>query len=168
MRWNRIRLVALLLVGIALVSAASTYFDVLAHKHTLRADLVRRTQWFGNGLQPQIEQQFVTGDKVDWAGLLKNLRQHPDEPSLTVLDAGGNVLASDGDTPAWDKQRGNLIRQTLAKGKEVGAFVHMPPVRAGSAGGQGADTSPRLWYEDVMPLHAGGRIAGAVLMTADA
>ena len=169
MRWNRLRLVALLLAGIALVSAASTYFDVLAHKHTLRSDLVRRTQWFGNGLQPQIEQQFVgTGDKVDWAGLVKKLRQHPDEPSLTVLDGGGNVLASDGDTPAWDKQRGNLIRQALEKGKEAGAFVRVPPAGAGFDGGQGADSSPRLWYEDVMPLHAGGRIAGAVLMTADA
>ncbi|MGA2852351.1 MAG: trehalose-6-phosphate synthase [Terracidiphilus sp.] len=175
MRWNRIRLVALLVVGIALISAASTYFDVLAHKHTLRSDLVRRTQWFGAGLQPQIEQQFGTGNKIDWAGLLKRLRQHPDEPSLTILDTAGNVLASDGDTPAWDGQPGNLIKRTLSTGKEAGAFVRMPPAVTNPGGKQGAQdgaaqdrTSVRLWYEDAMPLHAGGNIAGALLMTADA
>ena len=175
LRWNRIQLVALLLVGITLVSAVSTYFDVLAHKHTLRSDLVRRTQWFGAGLQPQIEQQFVTGNRVDWSGLLKQLRQHPDEPSLTVLDNAGNVLASDGDTPAWDGQPGSLIKRTLTTGKEVGAFVRMAPARTGSSGKQRAQdggaqngASSRLWYEDAMPLHAGSQIAGALLMTADA
>lgn len=170
MRLNRIRLVALLVLGIALISAASTYFDVLAHKHTLRSDLERRTQWFGAGLQPQIEQQFATGDKVDWAGLLKRLRQHPDEPSLTILDTAGNVLASDGDTPAWDGQPGSLIKRTLSTGKEAGAFVKMPPAGTGSGGKQAAQdgASSRLWYEDAMPLHAGGNIAGALLMTADA
>jgi trehalose 6-phosphate synthase len=168
MRGNRIRLVALLLLGIALVSAASTYFDVLAHKHTLRSDLVRRTQWFGAGLQPQIEQQFVTGDKVDWAGLLKKLRQHPDEPSLTVLDNAGNVLASDGDTPTWEKQPGTLIKRTLTTGKEASAFLKLPPASAGSGGNAVAGAPDRMWLEDVIPLHAGGRIAGALLMTADA
>ena len=168
MRLNRIRLIALLLLGITLISAASTYFDVLAHKHILRSDLVRRTQWFGAGLQPQIEQQLQTGREVDWAALLKQLRQHSDEPSLTVLDTAGNPLASDGDTPAWDGKPGSLIKRTLATGKEASAFVRMPPANTSAGSGPIAGASSRMWFEDVIPLHTGGRIAGALLMTADA
>ena len=39
MQFFRMRLILALAVGITLVSVASTYFEVLAHKHALRLDL---------------------------------------------------------------------------------------------------------------------------------
>ena len=41
----RVRLILALIVAVTLVSVASTYFDVLAHKHTLRVELERRIKW---------------------------------------------------------------------------------------------------------------------------
>ena len=43
MRSFRIRLILALIAGITVVSLASTYFEVLAHKHVLRRELERRT-----------------------------------------------------------------------------------------------------------------------------
>ncbi len=42
MKFFRMRLILALAVGITLVSVASTYFEVLAHKHALRLELVRK------------------------------------------------------------------------------------------------------------------------------
>ena len=43
MQFFRMRLILALVLGITLVSVASTYFEVLAHKHLLRQELARRT-----------------------------------------------------------------------------------------------------------------------------
>jgi len=168
------RLVAALLLGITLISAAFTYFDVLAHKLTLRRDLERRTQWLGAGLQPQIEQQIHNGGIVDWAGLLRKLHQEPDQPSLAVLDKQGNLLASIGNAPPSDKLPAALIRQSLAKGKEMGAFYRIPdaapPANPATAGSPSARAAPSvgLWYEDAIPLHDGDTAVGSLVLMADA
>ena len=39
----RLRLILALIAGVTLVSVASTYFEVLAHKHVLREELERRS-----------------------------------------------------------------------------------------------------------------------------
>src|ERR1700685_3246155 len=96
MHFFRLRLVAALLVGITLISIGSTYFDVLAHKHMLRSDLARRVQWFGAGLQPQIEQQMATGQPEALPQLLSRLRQYPDQPSLAVYDTQDRLIATAG------------------------------------------------------------------------
>jgi len=174
MHFFRMRLVAALLLGITLISAAFTYFDVLAHKLTLRRDLERRTQWLGAGLQPQIEQQIHNGGIVDWAGLLRKLHQEPDQPSLAVLDKQGNLLASIGNAPPSDKLPAALIRQSLAKGKEMGAFYRIPdaapPANPATAGSPSARAAPSvgLWYEDAIPLHDGDTAVGSLVLMADA
>ena len=181
MHFFRIRLVAAFLLGITLTSAAFTYFDVLAHKHTLRTDLARRTQWLAAGLQPQIEQQIRSGNSLDWADLLSKLHQQPDQPGLAVLDNQGNLLASVGITPPTNQLPAALLRQSLVKGKEMGAFFRAPdtqpaptanPAAGNTAtiGNQGvpAGSAIKLWYEDAIPLHNGDTAVGSLLLMADA
>jgi trehalose 6-phosphate synthase len=43
----RLRLILALIAGVTLVSVASTYFEVLAHKHALRKELEQRSTWMG-------------------------------------------------------------------------------------------------------------------------
>ena len=62
MPFFRIRLILALIVAITLVSVASTYFDVLAHKLVLRRELQRRSAWLGASLQPGVEQAVATGN----------------------------------------------------------------------------------------------------------
>jgi trehalose 6-phosphate synthase len=192
MNFFRLRLVAALLVGIVLISVASTYFDVLAHKHTLRTDLERRTQWYGAGLQPQIEQQMILGPVEALPRVLRRLRQYPDQPSLAVYDTQGQLLASTGDILPLQSLPPNFLKRPLTAGKEESAFVRVPEDReaapstadksapSGSAGTISAATNPapsgspvsrstpRLWFEDAIPLHDGQVTIGALVMLADA
>ena len=169
MHFFRLRLVAALLAGITLISVGSTYFDVLAHKHTLRSDLARRTQWFGAGLQPLIEQQLMMGPHEDLPRVLQNLRQYPDQPSLAVYDTSGTLLASTGDISPLRNVPISLLKRPLTAGKESSAFVKVAEEqrRSGSAPVQSSD-SVRLWYEDAIPLHDGQRTVGALVMVSDA
>jgi trehalose 6-phosphate synthase len=173
MHFFRLRLLAALLLGITLISVASTYFDVLAHKHALRIDLARRTQWYGAGLQSQIEQQFMIGSREALSEVLGRLRQHPDQPALAVFDSAGMLLASAGDVLPAKNVQSEILKRALTTGKEASVFV-----RAAQDGGQAAGstaarnsngTTPRrLWYEDAIPLHNGDRTVGALLMLVDA
>ena len=48
----RLRLILALIAGVTLLSVASTYFEVLEHKHVLRQELEWRSSWMGTSLQP--------------------------------------------------------------------------------------------------------------------
>ncbi len=180
MHFFRLRLVAALLLGITVISVASTYFDVLAHRHTLRSELARRTEWFGASLQPQIEQQFTTGSTGDWPAILAHLRQHPDQPSLAVFDNEGALLASTGDIVPLKYIHPEFLKRAFSAGKEASAFVKITDdqsqvqsqTESSKAGadnqGPSAGSSARLWYEDAIPLHNGDRSVGALLMLVDA
>ena len=57
----RLRLIIALVGCVTLVSVASTYFEVLAHKHLLREDLERRSMWLGSSIQPDFERSLCCG-----------------------------------------------------------------------------------------------------------
>lgn len=162
MHFFRLRLVAALLIGIILISIGSTYFDVLAHKHNLRTDLARRTQWFGAGVQPQIEQQIVLRHGEGLSQFLQGLRQYPDQPSLAVYDAQGKMIATTGDTLPLQSLSQTLLKKPLTSGKPVTAFVRIPD---NASNGNG---TRHLWYEDAVPLHDGQQAVGTLIMIADA
>jgi len=177
MHFFRLRLVAALLVGITLISVGSTYFDVLAHKHNLRSDLARRTQWFGAGAQPQIEQQMATGQPEGLPKLLERLRQYPDQPSMAVYDTHGELLAATGDILPLKSLPANFLKRPLNEGKEAAAFVkaaenQRPAGTNAAADGNRSPAQPnataRLWYEDAIPLHNGQETVGTLVMVADA
>jgi trehalose 6-phosphate synthase len=179
MHFFRVRLVAALLVGITLISVGSTYFDVLAHKHTLQSDLARRTQWYGAGLQPQIELQLMAGPPEALPHALQQLRQYPDQPSLAVYDAQGTLIASTGDILPLKSMPFSFLKRPLSAGKEVGAYVKLTETRGTAQADLPSDTnrgsdssqstqSTRLWYEDAIPLHNGQQTVGALVMLADA
>ena len=170
MKLFRIRLVAALLCGIILVSVSFTYFDVLAHKHALRSDLERRTQWFGASLQPQLEEQFGNVPRNAWPDVLKRLRKRPDQPALAVFDDNGSLLGSAGDALAMEDIPKDLLNRTLLSGKETGAFAHTTEHESAASDHPPVDgaSTMHLWYEDVMPLHEGERTVGTLLMMVNA
>ena len=172
----RLRLVAALLAGITVISVASTYFDVLTHKHALRVDLARRTQWFGAGLQPLLEQQLANGAPSDLPHALDRLRQYPDQPSLAVYDTQGTLLASTGDISALRNFPAELLKAPLARGKEEGIYAKVGgnasldsrPDGQPDSRAEGRVEPVRLWYEYAIPLHDGQRTVGALVMVSDA
>ncbi len=92
----RVRLILALIASVTLVSVASTYFDVLAHRHTLREDLERRTKWMGMSIEPDVRSALATGDPSDLPGLTELLKTGTGALGLAIYDAHGNLLAGSG------------------------------------------------------------------------
>ena len=76
----RMRLVLALIAGVTIVSVASTYFEVLAHKHLLRQELEQRSIWMGASIQPEIERTVIEGNTAALPALVD---QFSPVPTLT-------------------------------------------------------------------------------------
>jgi trehalose-6-phosphate synthase len=126
-----------------------------------------------------IEQQLMRDTQEQLPQVLERLRQYPDQPSLAVYNTDGTLLASTGDILPLKSLQSSFLKRPLTAGKEMSAFVRVAEERPRAAGEAASDAnhgtnsaqsaeSPRLWYEDAIPLHDGQRTVGALVMLADA
>jgi trehalose-6-phosphate synthase len=149
----RLRLILALIVGVTFVSIASTYFDVLAHKHAMRQDLERRTALLCASLQPEIE-AAVAGNRVDViAATVARLHPFDEALGLAVYDPQGRMLASAGPQDLF----GLLPPATVKRAARKGA----PNTYFGNDGS-------REWLEEAIPLHAGKQLSGVMVILQDA
>jgi len=153
MPFFRMRLILALIVGITLVSIGSTYFDVLAHKHALRRELVRRSQWLGASLQPQIEQAAATGSEDRIASAVQHLHRGDQALGIAVYNPGGRLLASAGGDEVLRVLAPDAVEKCITRGIEVSVFGH---------------DGDWQWQEEVMPLRNGGQLDGALVVLEDA
>lgn len=149
----RMRLILALIAGVTLVSVASTYFDVLAHKHTLRAELTRRTQWMGLSIEPDVAGVLESGDPTAVPGLTEILKSGTGALGLAVYDGEGKLLACSGPPAVLEALPYSLIKKSMQKGAEMSAF---------------GSTGEWQWLESVFPLHDGNKLEGVVAVVADA
>ena len=153
MQFFRMRLILALVVGITLVSVASTYFEVLAHKHILRRELERRTAWLSKSLQSEMEKPVASGQTAEIAAAAARLRSQSEALGLAVYDIQGELVTEAG--PA-------------------GVFGALPRGPLDKAIKQGVDSSvfgrqdDRQWLEEAVPMYVDGRMAGALVILEDA
>jgi alpha,alpha-trehalose-phosphate synthase [UDP-forming] len=153
MRSFRIRLILALIAGITVVSLASTYFEVLAHKHVLRRELTRRTVWIANTLQPGVEQALAAGRTPDVALQAGLLREQNEALGLAVYDVRGVLVAADGPSEILKSLPPGPVKQAIKKGANSDAFGHTGDVQ---------------WLDEAIPLHVNGQPAGALVVLEDA
>ena len=149
----RLRLILALIAGVTLVSVASTYFDVLAHKHTLRVELVRRTRWMGLSIEPDVAGVLESGDPSAVPGLTELLKSGTGALGLAIYDGQGKLLACSGPQAVLEALPYSLIKKSLQKGAEISAFGHVGDWQ---------------WLEEAFPLHDGSKLEGVVAVVADA
>ncbi|MDE3150264.1 MAG: trehalose-6-phosphate synthase [Acidobacteriota bacterium] len=149
----RIRLILALITSVTLVSLASTYFEVLAHKHVLREELERRTKWMGVSVQPGLEQALVAGDLSVLPAVVERSKASTGALGLAVYDARGTLVASVGPSAVLQALPYGVIEKSLQKGAEVSAFGH---------------AGDWQWLEEAVPLHNGNELAGAMAIITDA
>jgi len=152
MRHFRMRLILALIVGISVVSVASTYFEVLARKHVLRQELQRRAGWLGNSLQPYVEQALGTGSTPQITAVSQELRNHGEALGLAVFDNKGDLLVFDGPADLIKTLPLDPVRQAIRRGENMNRF--------GRTGSQD-------WIEEAVPLHVHGQQAGALVILED-
>src|SRR6266700_3221012 len=153
MHFFRMRLILALIAGVTLVSVASTYFEVLAHKHMLRQDLERRTAQQAASLLPEIEQVFASGSSAKLSLEAARLRTREAALALGVYDIQGKLVASAGPAVLFSELSHGLVDKATQRGVSSSAFGH---------------DSDQQWLEEVIPLNALGRVAGALVLIEDA
>jgi len=153
MRSFRIRLILALIAGITVVSLASTYFEVLAHKHVLRRELVRHTTSLANYFQPGIEQSLTAGKVPDIAGIAAMLRSQGEALGLAVYDARGALLVQNGPADVFKSLPPAPVKQAIKTGKDAFTFGHTDDVQ---------------WLDLAIPLHVNGQPAGGLVILEDA
>lgn len=153
MRSFRLRLILALIAGVTILSLASTYFEMLGRKHVLRRELAVRTGWLGTSLQPYFEQALTEGRKPDLNPLATELRMHQEAMGLAVFDAHGNLVASDGPPQIISRLSPGNVKVAVKHGTNSSIFSHLDDQR---------------WLEEAIPLHMGGKPAGALVVIEDA
>jgi trehalose 6-phosphate synthase len=149
----RVRLILALIASVSLVSVAFTYFDVLAHRHTLREDFERRTKWMGLSIEPDVRSALATGDPEGLPGLTELLKTGTGALGLAIYDAHGNLLAGNGPPDVMGALAGGVVEKSLQRGVEVGAFGH---------------AGQWQWLEEAFPIHNGNQLQGAMALVVDA
>jgi trehalose 6-phosphate synthase len=149
----RLRLILSLIAGITVVSVASTYFEVIAHKLALRRELERRTSWLGTSLEVDIEQAMAPGTANNIAATVAKLQKTNETLGLAVFNPEGRLLASAGDGDVIKEMPSGPVEKAVNQGAETRAFGH---------------DSSRQWLEDAIPLADGGGLNGVLVVLEDA
>ena len=153
MRFFSVRLILGLFAGIALVSIASTYFEVLARKLTLRRELEQRTLWLGRSLQLDLEDVRGRGQMADISARIAQLRTRDEALGLALYDPNGVALAVAGPNDVFKELSQSVLDKAMRKGVNSAAFGHDPD---------------HEWLEEAIPLNAGGKLTGILLILEDA
>jgi alpha,alpha-trehalose-phosphate synthase [UDP-forming] len=149
----RVRLILALIAGVTLVSVASTYFDVLAHRHVLREDLERRTKWMGMTVAPNVQDVLTKGDPSLLPGVMEQLKSGTGALGLVVYDIHGKLMAGSGPPDVIAALAHGVVERSLQRGVDAAAFGH---------------AGDWQWLEEVSPIHQGNQLEGAVAVVTDA
>jgi alpha,alpha-trehalose-phosphate synthase [UDP-forming] len=153
MHFFRVRLILALIASVTLVSLSSTYFEVLAHRHAMRQDLERRTNWMGKTIEPDVRSALVTGNLSALPGLAQLLKNGTGALGLAIYDAQGDLLAASGPPDVMAALGNGVVEKSLQRGVEGGAFGH---------------AGQWQWLEQTFPIHNGSQLQGAVAIVMDA
>jgi alpha,alpha-trehalose-phosphate synthase [UDP-forming] len=153
MQFFRMRLILALVVGITLVSVASTYFEVLAHKHALRLELQRRTSWLSKSLQSDMGKAVAAGQTAEIIEEAARRRAQDQALGLAVFDMRGVLLTEAGPAAVFASLPRGPLDKAINQGVDSSVFGHL---------------DDQQWLEETTPLYAGGRLAGALVILEDA
>ena len=92
----RLRLILALIAGVTIVSVASTYFEVLEHKHILRQELEWRSTWIGNSLKPQMRQVLLQNVQADLQSAVTNAKDQTGALGIGIYDPQGHLVTEAG------------------------------------------------------------------------
>src|SRR5579863_5530478 len=153
MQFFRMRLILALIAGVTVVSLASTFFDVLAHKHLLRTELERRTAVLGADLQRQLEPVMAQNQTGLIQATVEQLHTYGEAMGVAVFTPQGRLLVASGPADVIASLPPAAVKKSAERGDKEARFGH--------------DDS-RQWLEEAFPLHSGSQLSGVLVILEDA
>ncbi|MGA8541720.1 MAG: hypothetical protein WB566_19610, partial [Terriglobales bacterium] len=146
MRLLSLRLIVSLIVGITLVSSGFSYYEVLGEKRSLRSDLERRAELFGESLAANIERAWNADSNKAGPG-----KPVPERPSnkvpgnelqqlvqrfgnrehmlgVAIYDLQGQPIAATPELARMLATSPSPVTQAIARGHEESSFVRLGSV----------------------------------------
>jgi trehalose 6-phosphate synthase len=153
MKFFRMRLILALIVGISLVSVASTYFEVLAHKHAMRLDLEHKTAFLSKILQAEMEKTLADGQTAEIVTEVELLHSGHDGLGLAVYDIKGGLVTEAGPAEVFSALPRGPLDKAISHSLGSSLFGHQ---------------GDQQWLEEAIPLYVDGHAAGALVVLEDA
>ena len=125
MRLLSVRLIISLIVGVTLVSACSSYYQVVVQKQALRKDVERRAEVLGESLARNVERDL---DRDAQHTLQKTVQQFANREhlaGLAVYDPQGHPIAVTTDLEPLMASAPAVVVQALQQDHGANAFVRM-------------------------------------------
>jgi alpha,alpha-trehalose-phosphate synthase [UDP-forming] len=153
MRLFSIRLIVSLIVGIALVSLSSSYYEVLREKRSLRRDLERRSEVLGASLAANVEHDLEKNSAQDLQRMVLHIGNGEHLTGLAIYGLQGNLLAVTPELASTLPTVPSVMSQALRENHGAGVFQRV------------GDTS---FYIYALPLHVHEDVIGGLAIVHDA
>jgi trehalose-6-phosphate synthase len=147
------RLIAALVIGVALVGLVSSWYETRTQKHALRGDLERKAGTLGESLAGTAELYLIHGDRAGLESLVKRFSGREHLVGIGVYEPDGSTLVI---TPAL-----------------TGMFHEVPRILSRALDSDHLESGYareifRQYYDLAIPLHAPDKsIVGAILVVHD-
>jgi trehalose-6-phosphate synthase len=128
MRLLSVRLIVSLILGIALVSAGFSYYEVLGEKRALRNDLERRAEMLGESLVGNVERSWNRGSEKELQQLVQRFGNREHLLGVIIYDRQGALVAM---TPELTKSltvSPPPVTQAITQGHEESSFTRLGSV----------------------------------------
>jgi trehalose-6-phosphate synthase len=153
MRLLSTRLIVSLIVGIALVSLSSSYYEALGEKRALRRDLERRAEVLGGSLAGSVERDLGKHSLQDLQHIVQQIGNREHLSGLAIYGRQGDLLAVTPDRASTLAAVPSVMSQALRENHGAGAFQ-----RVGAA-------SLHIY---ALPLYQNDEIIGGLAIVHDA
>jgi alpha,alpha-trehalose-phosphate synthase [UDP-forming] len=153
MRLLSIRLIVSLIVGIALVSLSSSYYEVLSEKRNLRRDLERRSEVLGESLAANVERDLEKASAQDLQRIVRHIGHGEHLSGLAIYGPQGNLLAFTPELASSLPTVPAVMSQALRENRGAGVFQ-----KVGEAS----------LYIYALPLHQHEDVIGGLAIVHDA
>jgi trehalose-6-phosphate synthase len=153
MRLLSIRLIVFLIVGITLVSLASSYYEALGEKRGLRGDLERRAEVLGESLAGNVERDLEKASAQDLQRIVTHFGNREHLSGLAIYGRRGDLLAVTPELASTLAAVPSVMSQALRDNRGTGWFQRV------------GDASLHIY---ALPLHQHDEVIGGLAIVHDA
>jgi trehalose-6-phosphate synthase len=153
MRLLSIRLIVSLIVGITLVTLASSYYEVASEKSGLRHDLERRAEVLGDSLAGNVESQLEKDSPQDLKRIVEHFGNREHLLGLAIYGRNGELLAVTPDLAPTFATIPSVVTAALRENHGAGEFQRV------------SGASQHVY---AIPLHQHDEVIGGLAIVHDA
>ncbi len=153
MRLLSIRLIVSLIVGITLVSLASSYYEALGEKRGLRGDLERRAEVLGDSLAGNVERVLEKPSTQDLQRIVEHFGNREHLSGLAIYGRQGDLLAVTPTLASTLAAVSSVMSQALRENRGIGSSQRV------------GDASLHIY---ALPLHQRDEVIGGLAIIHDA